>query len=229
MVGVSLGVAYATTFETPFGLVRRGQTVQLTGESFEVAKVIVDSVMHVSVSGKPTGEHPVSREVDVLVVEKHKYIETLGEESVAPGTGRVLHDGRLLVSKNITSHRAEGEQAVAGVVTVSANQPRDAPFDFDGDGKTDVAIFRPSSQAWWILPSGAPGSTRSLVFGAATDLSAVADCTGDGRRQGRRGSLLAGDGRMVHFAFRGWLHVQRAVWAEWRHSSAWTLRHGQQG
>ncbi len=57
-----------------------------------------------------------------------------------------------------------------------------APFDFDGDGKTDIGIFRPLGGAseWWINRSST-GVTFALQFGASTDRITPADYTGDGK------------------------------------------------
>lgn len=57
-----------------------------------------------------------------------------------------------------------------------------APFDFDGDGKTDIGIFRPAGGGaeWWVNRSST-GQTIGLQFGASTDVIAPADFTGDGR------------------------------------------------
>lgn len=57
-----------------------------------------------------------------------------------------------------------------------------SPFDFDGDGKTDIGIFRPAGAAseWWINQSST-GQTFALQFGASTDRIAPADYTGDGK------------------------------------------------
>ncbi len=54
------------------------------------------------------------------------------------------------------------------------------PFDFDGDGKTDISIFRPSAGEWWYLKSSNGGSAV-FQFGASTDKLAPADFTGDGK------------------------------------------------
>lgn len=51
--------------------------------------------------------------------------------------------------------------------------------DFDGDGKSDQAVFRPSDRVWYLLRSGL-GFTASQ-FGISTDKITPADFDGDGR------------------------------------------------
>ncbi|HVE56214.1 MAG TPA: S8 family serine peptidase, partial [Pyrinomonadaceae bacterium] len=54
------------------------------------------------------------------------------------------------------------------------------PFDFDGDGKTDISIFRPSAGEWWYSKSS-NGGNAALKFGTSTDKLTPADFTGDGK------------------------------------------------
>ena len=55
-----------------------------------------------------------------------------------------------------------------------------AAFDFDGDQKTDIGIFRPAPGEWWINRSSS-GTTFAVQFGQTTDKLAPADYTGDGK------------------------------------------------
>ncbi|HLM59622.1 MAG TPA: S8 family serine peptidase, partial [Pyrinomonadaceae bacterium] len=52
-------------------------------------------------------------------------------------------------------------------------------FDFDGDGKADVSVFRPSNGAWYLNQSTA-GFT-GVSFGVSTDRIVPADYDGDGK------------------------------------------------
>lgn len=54
----------------------------------------------------------------------------------------------------------------------------DAPFDFDGDGRTDVSVYRPSDGAWYILRSS-DNTFLGLSFGLANDEIVPADYDGD--------------------------------------------------
>jgi hypothetical protein len=53
-------------------------------------------------------------------------------------------------------------------------------FDFDGDRKTDISIFRPSSGEWWYSKS-TDNQTAVLRFGIDTDQLVPTDFSGDGK------------------------------------------------
>ncbi len=57
---------------------------------------------------------------------------------------------------------------------------RTAQFDFDGDAKTDISIFRPSNGEWWIYKSS-NGGNAAFQFGNGSDKVVPADFTGDGK------------------------------------------------
>jgi Metallo-peptidase family M12 len=53
-------------------------------------------------------------------------------------------------------------------------------FDFDGDTRADISIFRPALGEWWYLRSSSGGNV-AFTFGNASDRIVPADYTGDGR------------------------------------------------
>ena len=65
------------------------------------------------------------------------------------------------------------------IVTTGIASVVKSPFDFDGDSKTDISIYRPSNGQWWLNQSSS-GNTFALQFGNSTDVIAPADYTGDG-------------------------------------------------
>jgi hypothetical protein len=67
----------------------------------------------------------------------------------------------------------------AGVSCAVCTATSKTAFDFDGDGKTDVSVFRPSSNNWFLDRSTAGFAAYS--FGTAGDILTPADFTGDGK------------------------------------------------
>jgi hypothetical protein len=63
---------------------------------------------------------------------------------------------------------------------IGALERRNSPFDFDGDGRTDIGVWRASSGSWWFLNSSNLGS-QVYSFGAASDIITPGDFTGDGK------------------------------------------------
>ncbi len=53
------------------------------------------------------------------------------------------------------------------------------PADYEGDGKADVAVFRPSNGTWYLNRSTA--GFAGIQFGIPTDVPAPADYDGDGK------------------------------------------------
>ena len=93
--------------------------------------------------------------------------------------------GKSGVNSAITWQKAvfnEGDPGTAstnGQISVTAGIARATPFDFDGDGRADLGVFRPSDNNWYSLGTTSGFGVRQ--FGVTTDKLAPADYDGDGK------------------------------------------------
>jgi hypothetical protein len=93
------------------------------------------------------------------------------------GSGVALFADQLIVGapeKALTSPNGQGAAYYYRLLG------RAVPFDYEGDGRSDISIFRPSNGQWWLQQSSDNG-IRSFQFGATMDKPVPTDFDGDGK------------------------------------------------
>jgi hypothetical protein len=112
-----------------------------------------------------------------------------GPFSGLPATGTVDVTPASSATYSLTATATGGNYSpvTAGVTVV---QPPPSPLpprpghivdgDFDGDGKSDMTVYRPSTGAWYTVPSST-GSGTMYTWGVSGDVAVVGDYDGDGK------------------------------------------------
>jgi hypothetical protein len=87
-------------------------------------------------------------------------------------------DGKIDLASSIGLPPSGLPGAVVVLLNTGANN-RSTRFDFDGDGKADISVFRPSSGTWYLQQS--TSGFTGAQFGVSTDKIVPADYDGDGK------------------------------------------------
>jgi uncharacterized delta-60 repeat protein len=122
-----------------------------------------------------------------------------------PSAMAIQSDGTVILGGNFTSYLVSGGQQISRPYLIRLT-PQAIPiipkYDFDGDGKADIALFRPSDTYWYLNRSTA--GLLFTQFGLSTDKPITADYDGDGRadisvfRDGIWYSLQSSDGTFTY-------------------------------
>ncbi len=117
--------------------------------------------------------------------------EQLGQTGDVPISGDFDGDGKADTavyragasgSQSIFYYRGTNNNAGGNITFIPWGLSSDKPVrgDFDGDGRQDAAVFRPSNGTWYIRQSS-NGQPLFVKFGLAADVLVPADYDGDGK------------------------------------------------
>jgi uncharacterized delta-60 repeat protein len=87
-------------------------------------------------------------------------------------------NGKILLGGEFT--RVNGVSKVRAARLLNTTAPIRPLFDYDGDGKSDVSVFRPSTNRWYVFKSS-DSTVSETTFGIAGDVPVPADFDGDGK------------------------------------------------
>jgi hypothetical protein len=87
-------------------------------------------------------------------------------------------DGKIVVAGEAVLGNGDYRFVIARFLNdITSNVARPTPFDFDGDRKADIAVFRPTSGVWYL--NNSQNGFSATQFGLGSDKIVPADYDGD--------------------------------------------------
>lgn len=99
-----------------------------------------------------------------------------GTNYASGSNGVIQQDGKILVTGFFGYYFTDSHDKIALIRVDGGGRAR---FDFDGDGRSDVSVFRPSAGVWYLDRSSAGFSATQ--FGVSADVLAATDYDRDGK------------------------------------------------
>ncbi|HEX9959912.1 MAG TPA: FG-GAP-like repeat-containing protein, partial [Pyrinomonadaceae bacterium] len=142
--------------------------------SFTPTDVGVDAIIRELIF-QPDGKMLVNINPDSMRLKLNGGIETYFDRSgINVRKFLISADNKLIVVGGFSRIGSANRTGIARFLLDGSD------FDFDGDGKADISLFRPSVGDWYILRS-LDGASFGTNFGLQNDLIAPADFDGDGK------------------------------------------------
>ena len=107
-----------------------------------------------------------------------RVITKIGANDFSYGFAIALQPNGKIIAAGSTSGETNGSAIVRYLGDATAQGA--TQFDFDGDGKSDISVFRPANGSWYRLNSS-NNSFAAAQFGASNDRIVPADYDGDRR------------------------------------------------
>ena len=95
------------------------------------------------------------------------------------GSGGIIGQFQQGTSLTVNGHPFTIGYLSSSVVLTEASASSNTQFDYDGDHKTDISVFRPSTGDWFLQRS--QSGLFGMSFGVSTDKITPADYDGDGK------------------------------------------------
>jgi hypothetical protein len=162
-----------TTMEPRVGTTSADFTVSLNNASSETVTVNYATANGTAVAGSDYAA--TSGTLTFNPLETTKTVKVLINADAANEGDETF----FLNLSNATNASIAITQVTGTIRNFDAQLARRVPFDFDGDFKADISVFRPSDGTWYVSRSS-DGSFIGVNFGLSGDKLAPADFDGDG-------------------------------------------------